>query len=108
MLIFVSYRRKDIPDAAGRLADALGAKFGAQRIFMDVAAIQPGVDFLTTLDHRLAEATAMVVVIGPSWLKLATWDDRDFVFREVRTALRRNLLVIPVLAGNGQMPTSHQ
>src|SRR5262245_58801988 len=108
MLIFVSYRRNDVPDVAGRLSDALGATFGAQRVFMDVAAIQPGDNFLATLDSKLAEATAMVVVIGPSWLNLATWDEQDFVFREVRTALRCNLLVVPVLAGQSRMPTSQQ
>jgi hypothetical protein len=39
--IFLSYRREDAPDAAGRLYDHLFERFGTN-VFMDVDTIEPG------------------------------------------------------------------
>ena len=50
--IFVSYRRGD-SGHAGRLYDALAARFGADSVFMDVDAIDPGVDFAETIDRAV-------------------------------------------------------
>ena len=43
--IFISYRRADSEGYAGRLSDHLASHFGRRNIFMDVAAIEAGVDF---------------------------------------------------------------
>ena len=40
--VFVSYRRDDAAAYAGRLYDALSARFGADNVFMDVDAIGLG------------------------------------------------------------------
>ena len=44
--IFVSYRRATTANAAGRLADRLMDHFGEEQVFVDVNAIEPGVDWV--------------------------------------------------------------
>ena len=39
--IFISYRRDDAAADAGRLADHLSLRFGKDRVFLDVDAIDP-------------------------------------------------------------------
>jgi hypothetical protein len=43
--IFVSYRRQETSHLAGRLYDRLADRFGEGQVFIDVDAIEPGVDF---------------------------------------------------------------
>ena len=43
--IFVSYRRHESRDFAGRLSDHLAERFGEGQVFIDVDTIEPGVDF---------------------------------------------------------------
>ena len=49
--IFISYRRDDAASDAGRLADHLQRRFGADRVFLDVEAIEPGTDFVEVLQE---------------------------------------------------------
>ena len=109
--IFISYRRDDSAAHAGRLYDRLAAHFGAENVFMDVDDIQPGAEFAAQIDSRVASCDAMVVVIGRSWLTARDGqgnprlsDPSDFVGLEVASALRRRVLVIPVLVGGAIMP----
>ena len=109
--IFISYRRQDSAAHAGRLYDRLAAHFGAERVFMDVDDLSPGEDFAAQIESRVASCDAMVVVIGRNWLtarndegKLRLSDPNDFVGLEVAAALRRRVLVIPVLVGGAAMP----
>ncbi|HWP56525.1 MAG TPA: toll/interleukin-1 receptor domain-containing protein [Candidatus Acidoferrales bacterium] len=109
--IFVSYRRQDSAPYAGRLYDRLCARFGAEAVFMDVDDIQPGADFVSLIEEKIGSCDALVAVIGPAWLtskdrdgKRRLSDARDFVRLEITTALRRNILVVPVLVGGASMP----
>jgi hypothetical protein len=43
--IFISYRRDDVEGHAGRLYEDLVTHFGKGAVFMDVAGIDPGLDF---------------------------------------------------------------
>jgi TIR domain len=109
MNIFISYRRQDSGGHAGRLADRLVARFGAERVFMDIQDIAPGQNFAQSIAHTLALCTHVVALIGPQWL--ATLRARapvgeDFVHDEIVAALARGLTVIPVLVGGARMPTS--
>lgn len=69
--VFVSYRREDSGDAAGRLADRLVDRLGADRVFMDVDAIEPGMDYVEVLTRAVAACDVLVAVIGPGWLSAA-------------------------------------
>src|SRR6516225_12469926 len=103
--IFINYRREMSADAAGRLSDRLIQYFDHDRVFMDIDSIEPGVDFVKTLDDQVAQCSAFIAVIGPGWtnLKNAAGQRRldqpnDHVRIEIESALKRdNVRVIPVL-----------
>lgn len=106
--IFISYRRQDGSGYAGRVFDRLKARFGSERVFLDVTDIEPGLDFVEAIEKAVGSCDALVVVIGRHWSRLlaekAKGDDPDFVGLEVATALDRNVRVVPVLVGNAVMP----
>jgi hypothetical protein len=109
--IFISYRRDDAGGEAGRLFDDLTRSFGSDTVFMDVAGIEPGMDFRKAIDDNVAGCGVCLVVIGPHWLDIASQtggrrldDPNDFVRLEVASALKRNIAVIPVLVHGATMP----
>jgi hypothetical protein len=109
--IFISYRREDSAPYAGRLHDWLSARFGANRVFMDVDDIAPGADFAAQIKAKIASCDALIAIIGKAWLaarrsdgRLRLNDPADIVALELASALRRGILVIPVLVGGAVMP----
>jgi hypothetical protein len=109
--IFVSYRREDASGHAGRLVDRLTARFGEDRVFMDVQDIQPGDRFGQSIDETIARCDCVLAVIGPRWLQMVqerAATGEDFVHREIAAALKRDLTVIPVLVGGARMPAARQ
>ncbi|HEY7554588.1 MAG TPA: toll/interleukin-1 receptor domain-containing protein [Candidatus Binatia bacterium] len=109
--IFVSYRREDSAPYAGRLYDRLCARFGADRVFMDVDDIPPGADFAAQIGVKVASCDALIAVIGKDWLtarngkgQLRLTDPNDFVGLELAAALQRGILVIPALVDGAVMP----
>ena len=115
MRIFLSYRREDSSAWAGRLHDALAARFGERNIFQDVVAVGPGEDFTQAIDRALGDADAMLAVVGPTWLTLVGPDGvrrldepDDYVRAELGAALARGVRVIPVLVGGADMPGTAQ
>jgi hypothetical protein len=110
--VFISYRRDDTSAHAGRLADALIARFGRDGVFMDIDAISPGVDFEQRIHAALAECDVVLVLIGDEWLDVRSPDggrrlddEEDFVRREIVGALgRTDLTVVPVLVEGAEMP----
>jgi uncharacterized membrane protein YhaH (DUF805 family) len=113
--IFINYRRDISAQAAGRLSDRLTQHFDRERLFMDVDAIEPGVDFVKALDDQVAQASAFIAVIGPGWTELKNAEGQrrldqpnDHVRIEIESALKRDIRVIPVLVDGAQMPTTEQ
>ncbi len=104
MKVFVSYRRADAQDFAGRLADRLRAAPGIDEVFLDVDDIAPGERFPDRLSRALAASDAVLVVIGPAWAGPRLFDDGDFVRAEVRAALETPARVVPVLANGAALP----
>jgi uracil-DNA glycosylase family 4 len=109
--IFINYRRQDSEGYVGRLYDHLVQHFGSECVFMDVDSIQPGADFLKTLEEAVAACDVFIAVIGPQWLtitdesgsrRLDLWN--DFVRIEIASALKQDKLIIPILVGQAQMP----
>jgi len=102
--IFISYRREDSAPYAGRLYDRLGQHFGKDKIFMDIDTIEPGVDFVEDIEQAVGSCDVLIALIGKQWLTIsdATGQRRldnpeDFVRLEIKTALARNIRVIPAL-----------
>jgi hypothetical protein len=113
--IFISYRRVDSEGYVGRIYDHLVKKFNKDEIFLDVDEIKPGEDFVARIDQALKEGSALVAVIGPGWRDVRDAkgrrrldNPRDFVRQEIAMALKRGLLIIPVLVGEAKMPAKDQ
>jgi hypothetical protein len=111
--IFISYRRQDSAPYAGRLYDRLSEVFGPDNVFMDVDDIDPGADFASLIEQKVTSCDALVAVIGRNWpasgeAQRSRLDDpHDFVRLELELALRRNVLVIPVLVEGALMPAAN-
>jgi hypothetical protein len=113
--IFLNYRREDAADAAGRLSDALSAHFGPGHVFMDIDAIEPGVDFEEVVNEAVGTCDVLIAVIGRHWLTVEDNRGRrrldnpdDYVRMELEAALGRNVRVIPVLVQGVDMPSSDE
>src|ERR1700680_2607574 len=109
--IFISYRRDDAAGEAGRLFDDLTAQFGPDKVFMDVAGIEPGRDFRKVIDQNVASCGVLLAMIGKGWVdakddagRRRLDDPLDFVRLETASALKRDIPVIPVLVRGGRMP----
>jgi hypothetical protein len=110
--VFLSYRREDSADAAGRIADRLVRDLGKNtKVFMDVDGIPLGVDFVKRLTAEVASCDVLLAVIGPKWLEIC--DDKgnrrldirdDFVRVEISAALERDIPLIPILLNGTQIP----
>jgi hypothetical protein len=106
--IFLSYRRDDSAGFAGRLADAIEAKFGDGSVFRDVDDIRPGEDFIHAIESHLQQVGVVLVMIGPRWLdadgRRRLDDPGDFVRQEIQAALESGKPLIPLLVGGARMP----
>jgi predicted ATPase len=113
--VFINYRRDDAAGDAGRLYDALTARFGRGSVFMDVDTIQPGADFAEVINQAVESCDVLVTVIGKSWLGLADANGgrrldnpKDLVRLEIQSALKRKILLVPALVQGAQMPRADQ
>ena len=110
--IFVSYRRDDSRDIAGRLVDRLRQEYADEQLFLDIDAIPVGTNFETVLADRLRVCDVLLAVIGPQWVnakdasgKRRLDEPADYVRREIASALKRNdVRVISLLVSNATMP----
>jgi hypothetical protein len=113
--IFISYRREDSADIAGRIFDHLERRYGRERVFIDVDSIPFGEDFRRRVDAALDQTGLLLVIIGDDWLTATDRsrpgsgrridDPHDYVAIEIAGALSRGVTVLPVLVGQAQMPT---
>jgi len=114
--IFISYRRDDSRDIAGRLVDRLRKDYSPDQLFLDIDTIPVGSNFETVLAHRLKICDVLIAVIGPSWAEIKDTsglrrldDPNDFVRREIAAALTRDdVRVIPVLVSDAVLPRLEQ
>jgi hypothetical protein len=111
--IFISYRRADSEGYVGRLYDHLIQCFDKNEIFLDVGKIKPGQDFLTVIEQVVGSCDALLAVIGPGWLDVENENgirridqSNDVLRLEIATALKRGILVIPVLIEKATMPNA--
>jgi hypothetical protein len=111
--IFVSYRRTDVPAAAGRLHRDLSEHFGTKRVFMDVHGIAPSQVWERTIERAIEKCKAGVVVIGNRWMPAPSGDtparlngQPDFVRQEVAMLLKAGKPIAPVLIDGARLPAS--
>lgn len=68
--VFVSYRREDTAGHAGWLRERLEERLGRGRVFMDVDAIEPGLDFVEVIEQAVNNTDVLVALIGNEWLTI--------------------------------------
>ena len=109
MEIFISYRRADSAEFAGRIHKKMIGAFGNEGVFRDIDDILAGRDFRFALQSITKNCNVMLVIIGPKWteiMKERSTNPIDWVRFEVETGLnRKDILVIPVLANGAAMPS---
>jgi hypothetical protein len=112
--IFLSYRGADTAAYARLLQRDLKERFPASRVFMDLDSIEAGVDFADHIRDAVGSCAVLVALIGRQWATLADEQSRrrldfpdDYVRFEVKTALDRDVRVIPVLV-DGASPLRQQ
>jgi hypothetical protein len=103
MKLFISYRRSDSTDVAGRIYDRLTEKYGRNSVFKDVDKIPLGVDFSKVIEDEVNRCDILLAIIGMDWLtvkdesgKPRLYNPNDFVRLEIEAALKRNIPVIPL------------
>jgi hypothetical protein len=113
--IFISYRRDDSEDYAGRINDELVRRFERDVVFLDVDAMPPGADFVNALSAAVAKCTVLLAIIGPRWIdardeagRRRLDNEHDFVRVEIAEALKREVPVIPILRAGTRMQRAEQ
>jgi hypothetical protein len=111
--IFISYRQDDSAAWAVILRDALVARFGADRVYLDKDTLHAG-DWKAQIQAVLASSKVVLVPIGPRWLDARTkagqrrLDMPEDIHRwEIAQALAMpGTTVIPVLVDRAAMPSA--
>jgi hypothetical protein len=113
--VFISYRRENVAGEARALFSDLVTRLGKDSVFMDVDSIALGRDFRGVLQEILGSCDLMLVLIGKGWADIKDdkgrarlEDPRDFVRLEIEAALKRDIVVTPVLVQGADMPTPEQ
>lgn len=110
--IFISYRRAGTSGYGGRLQEDLRDHFGKDRVFRDIDSIRPGTDFTEVIEQAVAGAGVVLVLIGSNWLHATNEsgarrleDPDDFVRLEIESAIKREVVIVPVLVEGARMPS---
>jgi alkylated DNA nucleotide flippase Atl1 len=108
--IFLSYRRDDCAFHADRLAEDL-RRNPSDEVFLDRDTIALGENFARRIEREIASCDVVLVMIGDDWLSVTDasgrsriHDRRDWIFLEIKSALDRDVPVIPVLVEGASMP----
>ena len=100
--VFVSYRRDDAAMAAAFIHDQLAQSLGSGSLFLDSADLEPGDDWKNALKERVGSCSALLAVIGKTWVSPRLSEPGDVVRFEIETALQRDVRVIPVLVNGAE------
>jgi hypothetical protein len=113
--VFISYRRQTAAGEARALFNDLTARLGENAVFMDVDSISLGRDFRGELQKILAACDLMLVLIDKDWAAAKDEKGRvrlentgDFVRMEIEAALKRDIVVTPILVKGAQMPAAEE
>jgi pterin-4a-carbinolamine dehydratase len=103
-LAFISYRREDSAQLSQGLYLQLKARFGSGQLFMDVNSVPVAQPWPERIRNRLKQASVVIAVIGPGWLRAADQFGRrrldspeDWVHEELATALTEGKPIIPLV-----------
>ena len=107
--VFISYRREDTASAAGRVYDRLAPLLAKSNVFFDVSTLGGGDDVAQRIASEIGNCDAALVFIGEKRFEQAPqggapriFEPNDYVRAELRAALSRKLLLVPVLVGGAR------
>ncbi len=100
--VFLSYRRDDAAMAAAFIHNQLAQSLGSGSLFLNSADLKPGDDWKNALEERVGSCSAMLAVIGNTWVSPRLSEPGDVVRFEIETALQRDVRVIPVLVNGAE------
>jgi hypothetical protein len=113
--VFISYRRETVAGEARALFNNLVGRLGEDCVFMDVDSIALGRDFRSVLQKTLDSSDLMLVLIGKNWADIKDEEGQtrlenpgDFVRLEIEAALKRDIVVTPILVQGAHMPAPEQ
>lgn len=76
--------------------------------------MKPGIDFVDQLQSHLSGSDVLLAIIGPDWLSAKDskgqqriGSEDDYVRLEIKSALERNIPVIPILVDSTVMPAAN-
>jgi TIR domain len=108
--VFISYRREDSGSSAGRVYDRLRKIFPESNVYFDLSTIKAGEDFTKSIASAIERSDVVLVFMGKNWMaprhendRTRIWDPNDYVRAELRAALVRPILVLPVLVDGALM-----
>jgi formylglycine-generating enzyme required for sulfatase activity len=106
--VFISYRHGDAAGTASHIGDVLAKEYGDARVFHDVTNIGPGKLYREVIEEGLDKCNIFLAVIGERWASPTNLErlkkEEDLVRIEVATALRRDVVTIPVLVDGAPVP----
>ena len=113
--VFISYRRQTASAEARAIFNDLATRLGKNSVFMDVDSIALGRDFRSALQKTLAVCDVMLLIIDKDWLTVKDEKGRvrlenpgDYVRQEIEAALKRDIVLTPVLVAGAQMPAPEE
>ena len=105
MKIFLNYRRTDNPHAIDRLVERLVNEFGKDNIYYDIH-IPIGVNWRTHIAESVSQCDVFLAVIGDAWVEELKRREgtEDNVRWEIESALQRKVPIVPIQAGQSELP----
>lgn len=107
--IFISYRHHDSAEIAQQIQTFLKGRFPRDRIFFDVASIDPGADFTAAMETAIVESDLVLVIFGSRWMvdndgHSVRDKPVDHARFEIEMAIRHKKPIVPVLVNGAVMP----
>ena len=108
--VLLSYRREDAQGTTGRIFDRLAARYGRDKVFMDVDSIPIGVNFRDHIRTYIEKSDVVLVIIGPSWNvpgdngKRRLSNPKDWVRIEIEMAIELGISLVPVCVDGASIP----
>ncbi len=110
--IFICYRREDSQTIANYLKVKLENSFPRQ-VFLDTSSLPSGSHWPDEIQDALERTDVVLVLIGDKWLTCHNEEDGrrrldesgDWVRLELKTAIQKNKILIPVLINSIKMPS---
>ncbi|MFN8527462.1 MAG: toll/interleukin-1 receptor domain-containing protein [Anaerolineae bacterium] len=107
--LFISYRQADNRDFVRLIHRYLSERFGHENVFIDVASLPKFEDIAQCIRDRIIDSDAVMVIIGPKWLKLLNnridSGELDYVRLEIETALQHDRFIAPICIMGAKSPS---